>query len=71
MAQEVRIFGKKKCPYTIRALEVYEKRGYEVEYEDVIEDPDMLAEMLEFSEGKREVPVIVEGDDVKIGFGGT
>ena len=30
-----------------------------------------MAEMLEHSGGAREVPVIVEGDDVKIGFGGS
>jgi len=27
--------------------------------------------MLEFSKGRRAVPVIVEGDKVTIGFGGT
>ena len=71
MADEVRIFGKRNCPYTRKALESFEKRGYEVEYLDAIEDPDMLVEMLEYSEGRREVPVILEGDEVKIGFGGT
>ena len=27
--------------------------------------------MLEFSKGRRAVPVIIEGDKVTIGFGGT
>jgi len=27
--------------------------------------------MLKYSGGLRQVPVIVEGDDVKIGYGGT
>jgi glutaredoxin len=31
----------------------------------------MLAEMLKISNGKRQVPVIVEGDKVNIGYGGT
>ena len=30
-----------------------------------------MEEMLEHSGGVREVPVIVEGDDVKVGFGGS
>jgi hypothetical protein len=30
-----------------------------------------LQKMLEYSKGRREVPVIVEGDGVKIGYGGS
>jgi len=30
-----------------------------------------LEEMLQFSGGERKVPVIVEGDKVTIGYGGT
>jgi glutaredoxin len=38
---------------------------------DVREDQNMLVEMLKISKGVREVPVIVNGEKVKIGFGGT
>jgi len=31
----------------------------------------MLTEMLKFSKGGRSVPVIVEGDKVTVGYGGT
>jgi hypothetical protein len=31
----------------------------------------MLDEMLKFSNGARKVPVIVEGEKVEIGYGGT
>ncbi len=31
----------------------------------------MLKEMLKFSKGGRSVPVIVEGDKVTVGYGGT
>ena len=34
-------------------------------------DQKQLARMLTFSKGVREVPVIVDGDRVTIGFGGT
>jgi hypothetical protein len=30
-----------------------------------------MTQMLEASKGKRDVPVIVEGDKVTIGYGGT
>jgi glutaredoxin len=30
-----------------------------------------MAEMLKFSKGKRKVPVIVDGEQVTIGYGGT
>jgi glutaredoxin 3 len=42
-----------------------------LEYFDVKEDPALLAKMLEHSGGQRRVPVIVEGDRVTIGYGGT
>jgi len=34
-------------------------------------DPVRLAEMLKHSRGRREVPVIVDGEKVTIGFGGS
>jgi glutaredoxin 3 len=37
----------------------------------VKKDPALLAEMLALSKGRREVPVILEGGKVTIGFGGT
>jgi len=38
---------------------------------DVKADRDGLKEMLKFSNGVRKVPVIVEGEKVQIGYGGT
>jgi hypothetical protein len=37
---------------------------------NVIADPSRLDEMLEWSGGRREVPVIVEDEKVSIGFEG-
>jgi len=34
-------------------------------------DTSKFNEMLEFSKGRRDVPVIVEGDKVTVGYGGT
>jgi glutaredoxin len=41
------------------------------EYLNVKKDPAELQRMLGFSKGRRAVPVIVENDQVTIGFGGT
>jgi glutaredoxin len=49
----------------------YSSRGCDVEYVNVLADGEALNKMLEHSKGKREVPVIVEGDKVTIGFGGS
>ncbi len=42
-----------------------------VEYFDVKSDTTKLKEMLKYSGGVRKVPVIVEGDKVTIGYGGS
>ena len=41
------------------------------EYVNVKNDKADLERMLGFSKGRRAVPVIVEGEQVTIGFGGT
>ena len=40
-------------------------------YVDVKANPKNLEEMLKYSKGSREVPVIVDGERVIIGYGGT
>ena len=40
-------------------------------YYDVILDKERLGEMLGYSKGVRKVPVIVEGEQVTIGYGGS
>jgi len=42
-----------------------------VDYINVTSDASHLEEMLVWSKGRRSVPVLVEGNDVKIGFGGA
>jgi len=39
-------------------------------YYNVDADPEKLKEMLSLSGGKRQVPVIVDGDRVTVGFAG-
>ncbi|MHB9074752.1 MAG: hypothetical protein ACYC6G_14645 [Desulfobaccales bacterium] len=40
-------------------------------YRDVQEDSQALAEMLELTDGNRRVPVMVQGEKLSIGFGGS
>jgi glutaredoxin 3 len=67
----VLIFGKDSCPYTEAALEDYQRRGVAFQYVNVKKNPADLERMLGHTGGQRRVPVIVEGDKVTIGFGGT
>jgi len=68
MESKVLIYGKDGCPYTDQARSAYGNRAV---YVDVKEDASGLQEMLRLSGGKRQVPVIVEGEKVTIGYGGT
>jgi glutaredoxin len=43
----------------------------EFEYLNVKQDRGALDRMLALTKGRRDVPVIVDGDKVTIGFGGT
>jgi len=42
-----------------------------VEYRDVVTDAQNMDDMLKVSQGVRKVPILVEGENVTIGFGGT
>ena len=66
----VLIFGKDSCPYTQAARDEYAERGVAFEYVNVKKNPAELARMLEFSQGRRAVPVIVDNGAVTIGFAG-
>ena len=71
MLEKVLIFGKDTCPYTTAAREDYAKKGYDVQYVNVNQDTGSMEEMLKYSRVRRDVPVIVDGVKVTIGFGGT
>ncbi len=71
MPEEVLIYGKDSCPYTLAARDDYEARGFAVRYINVKEVPAELQKMLTLTNGRRQVPVIVEAGRVTIGFGGT
>ncbi len=68
MSPTVRIYGTESCPYTRKAREAYGDRAIFI---DVGTDPQRLDEMLKLSGGRRQIPVIVEGKRITIGFGGS
>lgn len=68
MTEEIVIYGKAGCPFTDKAISAYGKRA---KYFDVQSDSQKLQEMLKLSDGVRKVPVIAEGGNVTIGYGGT
>ena len=71
MTRMVYIYGKDACPYTLAAREDFDRRHVPFTYVNVKKDAAALQRMLGYSNGLRDVPVIVDGDTVTIGFGGT
>lgn len=67
MADKVIIYGKGGWPYTDKARADYN----DAEYFDVKTDGSKMEEMLKHSKGERKVPVVVEGDKVTVGYGGS
>jgi glutaredoxin 3 len=67
MENKIIIFGTDTCPFCNQARAAYGDRAV---YVSVDEDPEKLKEMLALTGGKRQVPVIVEGNKVSVGFAG-
>jgi glutaredoxin len=68
MAEEIVIYGRAGCPFTDKAISAYGERA---RYIDVGEDSGQLQLMLKLTNGVRQVPVIVEGGQITIGYGGV
>ena len=67
MKDKIIIYGTDTCPFCNQARKAY---GDMVIYININEDPKKLEEMLVYSGGKMQVPVIVKGDKVTVGFAG-
>jgi len=64
------IFGKKDCQYTQKAIKDFKQKCASYIFIDVESNPHGLKKMLEYSNDKYVVPVIVEVDEgnVQIGY---
>ncbi len=71
MQEKVIIYGKTGCPYTEAAIKNFSEQNTPVEFINVLKEPAALKRMLEITGGKRQVPVIVKGNEYTIGFNGT
>lgn len=71
MSGSVLIYGKDDCPYTSEAKKDFARQKIPYHYYDVKKNKDAYEEMLRLTGGARMVPVIVDGGNIKIGFGGT
>ena len=67
MEKIIIVYGTDTGPFCTQARVAY---GGSAIYINVDEDPARLEEMLALSGGKRQVPVILEGDKVTVGFHG-
>ncbi len=65
LTNKIIIYGTATCPFCIQARDAYQDRAVFI---DVDKEPEKLKEMLVLSSGTRQVPVIVEGEKVTVGF---
>ena len=70
MADEVVIYTKPGCPYCKAAKEDLTSHGVPFREMDVTADPAIREEAIARA-GMASVPVIVNGDEVSVGFGGS
>jgi len=64
------IYTKAGCPYCEAAKQHFTDQGISFKEIDVHSTPGALAKVKDLSGGKNIVPVIVENDQVTVGFGG-
>lgn len=65
----ITIYTKPSCPYCRAAKEDFARRGVEYTEIDVYQNAAEAEEMFKGA-GRRAVPIIVDGDDIRVGFGG-
>ena len=70
MTEEVTIYTKPGCPYCKAAKEDLDSRSIPYRELDVTADPAIKEEAIAKA-GVAAVPVIVRGDEVSVGFGGS
>ena len=71
MAEPVHLYTTEGCPYSEAARDDLEWRGVDFVEDDVEQDREAYARMLNLTGGNRTVPVIIEeGKPVQIGWMG-
>jgi len=68
---QAEIYSKPECPYTRALRRKLQHDGTAFVEHNVEDDPAALQRMLELNGGRRNVPTIVMGEQVIVGFHGT
>ena len=68
--EKVVIYTKPGCPYCAAAKKDMEERGIKYQELSTQDNPKVIEEVMRLTSGSGIVPVIVSGDEVKVGFGG-
>jgi C_GCAxxG_C_C family probable redox protein len=68
--REVTIYTKPGCPFCAAAKQDLEERGVTYKELSIEGDPKVTEEVMRLSKGEGIVPILVMGDEVKVGFGG-
>ena len=68
--EQVIIYTKPGCPFCAEAKHDLEERGVPYEEMSIEGNPKAAEEVMRLSDGKGIVPILVVGDEVKVGFGG-
>ena len=67
---DVTIYTKTGCPYCAAAKKFYSDKKVVFTEINVHDTPGAMDKVLELTNGKRIVPVIVDHGEVQLGFGG-
>ncbi len=67
---EITIYVKDGCPYCAAAMKHYREQGIDFEEINILKVAGAKEKVIELAKGERVVPVIVEGENVTVGFGG-
>jgi glutaredoxin 3 len=67
---DVTLYAKPGCPYCAAAKDDLQRRGVRYVEHNVRADPAALRRMLELNGGRRQVPTLVQGENVTVGFCG-
>ncbi|MCJ7515598.1 MAG: C-GCAxxG-C-C family protein [Dehalococcoidia bacterium] len=68
--RQVTIYTKPGCPFCAAAKQDLEERGVPYEELSIQDNPKVAQEVMRLSKGKGIVPILVIGEEVKVGFGG-
>lgn len=67
---EVTIYTRPECPFCAAAKQDLEERGVTYKELSIEDDPKIAQEVMRLSKGEGIVPILITGDEVKVGFGG-